>query len=70
MGDSRGVRCENLDGTLGMENGCTCKVYSKRYHGMPVKMLDKSGEIAYTSYCQPQVWGDGCCKDLFEDAKV
>lgn len=70
MGDPHGARCANLAGELGKDGGCTCTKYTERYHGMPVKMLDKHGELAYESICQPRVWGDGCCKDLFGDAKV
>lgn len=69
MGDAHGVRCEHLEGELNIENGCSCNIYAERYHGMPVKMLDKNGKFAYTSWCQPKVWGEGCCKDKFEDAR-
>ena len=46
------VVCEYLEHTvLGEPNGTQCRVYADRYHLMPIRMLDDTGEFVRQTRC-------------------
>jgi len=47
------AHCENLDivGWPGDEDATKCKVWDTRYHGMPIRMVNYDGSLAYESKC-------------------
>ena len=48
-----GAVCENLEVLTrpGLPNATRCRVYAKRYNGLPIRMITKAGRILRGYYC-------------------